>query len=146
MKTLLAGRSDMDQLNRIFTLLGSPSEAMWPGYADLPKARLMGGHGSAWRRQPFNTLRQRFPGGSGSADSGGGGGGGGDGGGGGGGAAFAFLNSGNRSCAAKATAGSFGSSAFDLSDCGLDLLNSMLTYDPAKRITASEALAHPLLF
>ena len=44
--------------------------------------------------------------------------------------------------AAASTVGSFGS-AFALSDSGLDLLNSMLTYDPAKRITAAEALLHP---
>lgn len=30
-----------------------------------------------------------------------------------------------------------------LSDCGLDLLQRLMTYDPAKRISAEEALKHP---
>jgi cell division cycle 2-like protein len=30
-----------------------------------------------------------------------------------------------------------------LTDAGFDLLNRMLTYDPARRITAREALEHP---
>ena len=30
-----------------------------------------------------------------------------------------------------------------LSDLGLDLLQKLMTYDPAKRISAEEALKHP---
>ena len=30
-----------------------------------------------------------------------------------------------------------------LSDTGVQLLNGLLTYDPAKRVTAQEALHHP---
>jgi serine/threonine protein kinase len=30
-----------------------------------------------------------------------------------------------------------------LSDLGLDLMHKLLTYEPAKRITAAEALKHP---
>jgi hypothetical protein len=29
----------MLQLQRIFNLLGTPSEAIWPGYTDLPNAK-----------------------------------------------------------------------------------------------------------
>jgi cyclin-dependent kinase len=36
-RPLFAGVSDMDQLQRIFQTLGSPTEAAFPGYADLPK-------------------------------------------------------------------------------------------------------------
>ncbi len=30
-----------------------------------------------------------------------------------------------------------------LTDCGLDLLQKLMTYDPSKRLTAEEALQHP---
>ncbi len=33
-----------------------------------------------------------------------------------------------------------------LSDQGIDLLNALLTYDPAQRITARKALRHPFFY
>lgn len=33
---LLPGKNEMDQLNRIFDLLGVPSEKIWPGFSKLP--------------------------------------------------------------------------------------------------------------
>lgn len=36
---LLRGRTDSEQLNLIFQLVGTPTEARWPGWADLPGAR-----------------------------------------------------------------------------------------------------------
>ncbi|KAJ3220395.1 Cyclin-dependent kinase 11A [Dinochytrium kinnereticum] len=33
------GRSEIDQLNKIFKLLGTPNEKIWPGFMDLPAAK-----------------------------------------------------------------------------------------------------------
>ncbi|KAJ3272749.1 hypothetical protein HDV01_005277 [Terramyces sp. JEL0728] len=83
---LLPGKGEIDQLSKIFQLLGSPNETNWPGYYDLPNAKTVN-----FANQPNNNLNSRF----------------------------AFLPA-----------------------SGLDLMNSFLTFDPEKRISASEALEH----
>ncbi|KAJ3256262.1 hypothetical protein HK103_005625 [Boothiomyces macroporosus] len=84
---LLPGKGEIDQLSKIFQLLGTPNETSWPGYYDLPNTRTVN-----FANQPNNNLTSKF----------------------------AYL-----------------------SPLGLDLLNKFLTYDPQKRITASEAMEHP---
>ncbi|XP_051895057.1 cyclin-dependent kinase 11B isoform X2 [Pristis pectinata] len=86
-KPLFPGKSEIDQINKIFKELGTPSEKIWPGYNDLPAVKKM-----TFTEYPFNNLRKRF--------------------------------------------GAL------LSDQGFDLMNKFLTYCPAKRITAEEALKH----
>jgi len=86
---LLQGKTEIDQIDKIFKLLGTANEKIWPGYSQLPNARKM-----TFASQPYNNLRQRFP-------------------------------------------------PNLLTEAGFDLLNKFLTYDPAKRITAAEALKHP---
>ncbi|CAC5395285.1 CDC2L [Mytilus coruscus] len=58
MKALWSGKSDIDQLNRIFKDLGTPSEKIWPGYNELPAIKKLS-FGS-FADHPYNTLRQKF--------------------------------------------------------------------------------------
>jgi cyclin-dependent kinase 10 len=54
---LLPGKSEIDQLNKIVDLLGTPSEAIWPGYLDLPMLKNF-----ELRAQPYNHLKMVFEG------------------------------------------------------------------------------------
>ncbi|KAJ0401081.1 hypothetical protein P43SY_005686 [Pythium insidiosum] len=86
---LFPGTSDLDQLDKIFKVLGRPSDHIWPGMSELPNA---------------DKLR---------------------------------VDSSTRSTS------TLHKTLHSLSPKGLDLLTRMLTYDPAQRITAREALEHP---
>ncbi|CAG8641786.1 1594_t:CDS:2, partial [Acaulospora colombiana] len=87
---LLPGRAEVDQLDKIFKLLGTPNEKIWPGFSKLPHAKNI-----PYSKQYHNTLRSRFT---------------------------------------------------YLTENGINLMSKLLTYDPAKRITAEEALKHPYFF
>lgn len=52
---LFPGRGEIDQLSRIFNLLGRPNEDAWPGYMSLPNASKINAVGPT-----FSTLRQKF--------------------------------------------------------------------------------------
>ncbi|PFX20624.1 cyclin-dependent kinase 1-like [Stylophora pistillata] len=85
-KPLFHGDSEIDQLFRIFRILGTPTEQNWPGVSQLP------------------DYKQNFP---------------------------RWSGEGLRKVVPQ------------LDNNGLDLLEKMLKYDPAKRISAKEALDHP---
>ncbi|XP_057326114.1 cyclin-dependent kinase 11B-like isoform X1 [Microplitis mediator] len=89
MEALFPGKSEIDQLQKIFKELGSPNDRIWPGYSKLPVVSKI----PFTQSYPVNNLRQRF--------------------------------------------------SLKLSDNGIELLNKMLTYDPAQRITAEDSLQHP---
>ncbi|KAL6266441.1 hypothetical protein P5V15_003291 [Pogonomyrmex californicus] len=55
MEPLFPGKSDIDQLNKIFKELGTPSERIWPGYTKLPIVQKI-----PFAHYPVNNLRQRF--------------------------------------------------------------------------------------
>ncbi|XP_074034879.1 cyclin-dependent kinase 10 [Leptinotarsa decemlineata] len=55
-KPLLPGRSEIQQLELIVDLLGTPSDAIWPGFSDLPALQ-----NYSLKQQPYNNLKQRFP-------------------------------------------------------------------------------------
>ncbi|KAJ1973188.1 Cyclin-dependent kinase 10 [Dimargaris verticillata] len=51
----LPGTSELQQLERIVDLLGTPRERIWPGIRNLPLYRSM-----ALPKQPYNNVRVRF--------------------------------------------------------------------------------------
>ncbi|XP_029291707.1 cyclin-dependent kinase 11B isoform X2 [Cottoperca gobio] len=54
-KPLFPGKSEIDQINKVFKDLGSPSEKIWPGYGELPAVKKM-----TFTEYPYNNLRKRF--------------------------------------------------------------------------------------
>lgn len=53
---ILQGQDELDQLNRIFKLLGTPTEESWPGWNKLPNAQKIN-----FKKYNLNTLREKFP-------------------------------------------------------------------------------------
>jgi serine/threonine protein kinase len=80
---LFTGDSEIDQLYKVFQMLGTPTERTWPGVTKLQDYSAVF---PKWPRCPFDL---------------------------------------------------------PLPDEGIDLLEKMLEYDPAKRISAKQALQHP---
>ncbi|KAG5039651.1 hypothetical protein AAZX31_05G044200 [Glycine max] len=52
---LFRGKSELEQLDKIFRTLGTPDEKIWPGLSKLPGAK------ANFVKQLFNTLRKKFP-------------------------------------------------------------------------------------
>ncbi|XP_073006685.1 cyclin-dependent kinase G-2-like isoform X2 [Typha latifolia] len=52
---LFNGKTEIDQLDKIFRILGSPNEKIWPGFAKLPRVK------ANFVKQPYNKLREKFP-------------------------------------------------------------------------------------
>ncbi|XP_066253796.1 serine/threonine-protein kinase PITSLRE isoform X2 [Euwallacea similis] len=55
MNAVFPGKTEVDQLNRIFKDLGTPSERIWPGFNNLPAVRKMKFHD-----YPVSNLRSKF--------------------------------------------------------------------------------------
>uniref|UniRef100_A0A8R1TKD2 cyclin-dependent kinase n=1 Tax=Onchocerca volvulus TaxID=6282 RepID=A0A8R1TKD2_ONCVO len=88
LKPLFPGKGEMDQINKIFTDLGTPNDSFWSGYSSLPGPRK-----TTFEHHDAGELEKKFP-----------------------------------------------PSLID--ERGLEFIKELLTYDPAKRISAHEALAH----
>ncbi|KAL5991120.1 hypothetical protein ACLOJK_012026 [Asimina triloba] len=52
---LFNGKTEFDQLDKIFRTLGTPNEKIWPGFTDLPGAK------ANFVKQSYNRLREKFP-------------------------------------------------------------------------------------
>ena len=55
MEPLFPGKSETDELNHIFKLLGTPSERNWVGFNELPGAKVK------FVDYPISSLRKKFP-------------------------------------------------------------------------------------
>lgn len=55
MAALFPGKSEVDQLNRIFKDLGTPNERIWPGYDQLPLVKKM-----TFTDYPVSQIRKKF--------------------------------------------------------------------------------------
>ncbi|KAM7537305.1 hypothetical protein Aperf_G00000064233 [Anoplocephala perfoliata] len=55
-KPLFPGKTEINQLELIIDLLGTPNERIWPGMVDLPVLKKIN-----LKSQPYNNLRQTFP-------------------------------------------------------------------------------------
>uniref|UniRef100_A0A6M2DK56 cyclin-dependent kinase n=1 Tax=Xenopsylla cheopis TaxID=163159 RepID=A0A6M2DK56_XENCH len=55
MQALFPGKSEVDQLNRIFKDLGTPNEKIWPGYSKLPAVQKM-----TFTEYPVSMIGRRF--------------------------------------------------------------------------------------
>ncbi|VDK56213.1 unnamed protein product [Anisakis simplex] len=56
LKPLFPGKGELDQINKIFLELGTPSEKIWPGYNELPGSRKM-----KFEHHEYNQLWKKFP-------------------------------------------------------------------------------------
>ncbi|XP_010774131.1 cyclin-dependent kinase 10-like [Notothenia coriiceps] len=54
-KPLLPGASEIQQVDLIVQLLGTPNQNIWPGFSQLP---LIGQY--SLRKQPYNNLKNKF--------------------------------------------------------------------------------------
>nr|KAG5710065.1 hypothetical protein BaRGS_030141 [Batillaria attramentaria] len=55
LKALWPGKSEIDQLNRIFKDLGTPNEKIWEGVSELPGMKKC-----TFTNYPYNSMRNRF--------------------------------------------------------------------------------------
>ncbi|XP_070064255.1 serine/threonine-protein kinase PITSLRE isoform X2 [Drosophila virilis] len=60
MAPLFPGKSEIDELNRIFKELGTPNEKIWPGYSELPAVKNMLSQNSQFTDYPVSQLRKHF--------------------------------------------------------------------------------------
>lgn len=54
-KPLLPGKSEAQMVELIIKLLGTPTDAIWPGFSSLPLAKQM-----VLQNQPYNSLKHKF--------------------------------------------------------------------------------------
>ncbi|KAH8372030.1 hypothetical protein KR093_009763 [Drosophila rubida] len=60
MAPIFPGKSEIDELNRIFKELGTPNEKIWPGYLELPAVKNMLSQNSQFTDYPVSQLRKHF--------------------------------------------------------------------------------------
>jgi serine/threonine-protein kinase BUR1 len=58
---ILVGNSDMDQLQKVFMLCGTPTEENWPGFMSLPVFDPVDGSIQKFNKIFPRTIHERFP-------------------------------------------------------------------------------------
>ncbi|GMH27674.1 hypothetical protein Nepgr_029517 [Nepenthes gracilis] len=54
-ESLFNGKTEIDQLDKIFRILGTPNETIWPGFSKLPGVKVN------FVKHRYNQLRKKFP-------------------------------------------------------------------------------------
>ena len=54
-KPLLPGRSELNQIEQIVNLLGTPNESIWPGFSSLAGAKRI-----QLKKQPYNNIKEKY--------------------------------------------------------------------------------------
>ncbi|KAM6570236.1 hypothetical protein CsatB_018221 [Cannabis sativa] len=52
---LFRGKTEVEQIDKIFRTLGTPNETIWPGFSKLPGSK------AKFVKNPYNLLRRKFP-------------------------------------------------------------------------------------
>lgn len=52
---IFKGQGELDQLDKIFKMLGTPNDRIWPGFSELPYVKKV-----KFATQPYNHLRSHF--------------------------------------------------------------------------------------
>ena len=55
-KPLVPGRSEINQIELVIDLLGTPNDKIWPGFSELPMIQEF-----TLKAQPYNNLKHKFP-------------------------------------------------------------------------------------
>jgi cyclin-dependent kinase 10 len=55
-KPLMPGRSELEQIQQIIDMFGTPNDNIWPGFSELPILQSF-----SLKKQPYNNLRHTFP-------------------------------------------------------------------------------------
>ena len=126
LKPLLPGKGETDQIEKIFHELGTPSEAIWPGFSELPYVKNVRFYLFIYFSQKLTILAME--------------------------SWVAIWNFLRCILQSKYFQCAFPNYQYNqlrkkfpanqLNQGGWELLNKFLTYDPEKRITASQALEH----
>ena len=95
-EALMQGQGELDQIDKIFKLLGTPTSESWPDFSSLPNTKTF-----RWKKETSKLYHQ-------------------------------FQTNQFSGC---------GHQSF-LDSHGFDLFQSLLTLDPKKRITSTDALKH----
>ncbi|XP_020212267.1 cyclin-dependent kinase G-2 [Cajanus cajan] len=52
---LFNGKTEFEQIDKIFRILGTPNETIWPGFSELPRVKVK------FVKNQYNLLRKKFP-------------------------------------------------------------------------------------